>query len=165
MNRLKELRKETKLSLRQLQEYVGIDFSRLGKLEKNDLNVESNTLEKLLNFFMVDYYYFQGKGGLVYFYDAHKKQYFPLSYNQFKSLFEKFCYTVEIADSSVRRILTDEGLKLIGETFRAEQISLDKKIKFYQMVDELKKCDDLFLEDLKEEIDSILFSRLINKQK
>lgn len=163
MNRLMELRKETKLSLRQLQEYVGIDFSRLGKLEKNDLNVESNTLEKLLNFFMVDYYYFQGKGGLVYFYDTHKKQYFPLSYNQFKSLFEKFCYTVEIADSSVRRILTDEGLKLIGETFRAEQISLDKKIKFYQMVDELKKCDDLFLEDLKEEIDCILFSRSINK--
>ena len=49
MNRLKEVRKETKLSLRQLQENVGIDFSRLGKLEKNDLNVESNTLEKLLN--------------------------------------------------------------------------------------------------------------------
>lgn len=163
MNRLKELRKETKLSLRQLQENVGIDFSRLGKLEKNDLNVESNTLEKLLNFFMVDYYYFQDKGGLVYFYDTHKKQYFPLSYNQFKPLFDNFCYTVEIVDSSVRRILTDEGLKLISETFHAEQIALDKKIKFYQIVDELKKCDDLFLEDLKEEIDSILFSRLLNK--
>lgn len=61
MNRIKELRKENNLTLRELSEKTGISFGALGNQENGRRKPKKSTLEKIANEFDVSVEYLQGK--------------------------------------------------------------------------------------------------------
>ena len=61
MNKLKELRKEKKLTLRELSHNTGISFGALGNYEKERREPSHETWQKLADFFGVSVLYLQGK--------------------------------------------------------------------------------------------------------
>lgn len=85
-NRFKELRLERNLTLRQLAEYIGINYSTIAcyELEKREPNIE--TLKKLTSFFEVslDYIYGENKYIYVLYENANKK--ISLTKNSYDSL-------------------------------------------------------------------------------
>lgn len=60
MNRIKELRKENDLTLRELSEKVGISFGALGNYENERREPRLKTWQKLADFFNVSVAYLQG---------------------------------------------------------------------------------------------------------
>ena len=48
VQRIKQLRKEKRLSLRKLQPLVNIDFSRISDIENGKVNVTIDTLDKII---------------------------------------------------------------------------------------------------------------------
>lgn len=51
--RLRQLREEKKLTLRELEKEIGITYSSLGKYERNEREPDLDTLEKIANYFGV----------------------------------------------------------------------------------------------------------------
>lgn len=60
MNNLKRLRERYDLSYRELSAHVGIDFSNLSVMEKRDVRLTLNTINKLRNFYDVTVDYLLG---------------------------------------------------------------------------------------------------------
>lgn len=163
MNRLKQLRLEANLSLRELQNHVRIDYSRIAKIEKSDHNIESKTLQKFLDFFMINYSYFNGGDGLIYFYDSFNECYFPLAYNQFKEIIDNAKVTVSIVDNKVRRIISDKDLDKISNSLNVQTITLNRRIKILQIIKDAENMDINEIEMLKEGIDELYYQKLKKK--
>lgn len=157
MNRLKQLRLEAKLSLRNLEKYINVDYSRISKIEKYGENIESKTLEKFLGFFMVNYSYFNGGDGLIYFYDRYNEHYFPLAYYQFKDIIDNAKIDVSIVDNKVRRIISDDDLNEISKSMSLSRKALDKKLKVVRFLKEVEDFTIDELESIKDEIDCMIF--------
>jgi len=144
MNRLKELRTKYSLSLRKLQEYTGIDFSRLAVIEKTNANLESKTVDKLTDFFKVSSTYFFGKDGFIYYYDEHNKRYFPLVFEQYKHELTDDVISASIVDGCVRRTISLEGFDRIDKYNKNIEKDLNTRIKteqFIEFLDELNQHD------------------------
>lgn len=60
MNRLKQLRLEKKMTLRELSDKVNIDFSALSRVENGKRNLNDNDISILTNFFQVSSDYLLG---------------------------------------------------------------------------------------------------------
>lgn len=60
-NRIKELRVNSGLTLRELSSLIHVDYSYLSKLEKNQKNLTKEMSFKLADFFSVDERYIEGK--------------------------------------------------------------------------------------------------------
>lgn len=159
MNRLKQLRLEANLSLRNLEKFIKVDYSRISKIEKHGENIESKTLEKFLGFFMVNYSYFNGGDGLIYFYDRYNERYFPLAYYQFKEIIDNANINVSIIDNKVRRIISDEDLNKISISMSFSKKTLEKKLKVVRFLKEIKSFTIDELESIKDEIDCIIFDK------
>jgi HTH-type transcriptional regulator, competence development regulator len=52
---LQQLRKERKMSLREVAEYVGIDVSMLSKIEHGERQLQSHMLKSVSEIFQIDY--------------------------------------------------------------------------------------------------------------
>jgi transcriptional regulator with XRE-family HTH domain len=52
---LQQLRKERKMSLREVAEYVGIDVSMLSKIEHGERQLQSHMLAPIADLFEIDY--------------------------------------------------------------------------------------------------------------
>ena len=61
MNRLKQLRKERRLTIRQLDEKVGISYATISRLESGDRPFTLDHLTRLSQFFDVSFDYILGK--------------------------------------------------------------------------------------------------------
>ena len=55
-------RKEQNLSIREMGEKIGIDYSQLGKIEKGKINITISTLERILDFFGYEICFKKKKG-------------------------------------------------------------------------------------------------------
>ncbi|AJH24015.1 hypothetical protein XM40_08320 [Bacillus velezensis] len=72
--KIKRLRKDRKLTLRETAEKVGLDHSYLSKIERGVQNPSLKTIESLSNFFNVDRsYFFTDDKNLEPFSDAEKQ--------------------------------------------------------------------------------------------
>ena len=74
-NRFKELRLERNLSLRELSEYIGINYSTIACYETNKREPNIETLKKLTSFFEVSLDYICGEDKYIYvlYENANKK--------------------------------------------------------------------------------------------
>lgn len=54
-NYLQNLRKERKMSLREVADYVGIDISMLSKIEHGERQLQSHMIMRIANLFKLDY--------------------------------------------------------------------------------------------------------------
>lgn len=61
MNRLKQLRKERRLTIRQLEEKVGINYATISRLESEDRPFTLDHLTRLSQFFDCSFDYILGK--------------------------------------------------------------------------------------------------------
>jgi transcriptional regulator with XRE-family HTH domain len=52
---LQQLRKDRKMSLREVAEYVGIDVSMLSKIEHGERQLQSHMLKSVSEIFQIDY--------------------------------------------------------------------------------------------------------------
>lgn len=144
MKRLKELRTKYGLSLRKLQEYTGIDFSRLAIIEKTDANVELKTIKKLCDFFMVSDTYLFGEDGLIYYYNSINKNYFYMAYEQYKNTLKDDVVSWSIVDGHIRRVISLEGYDRINRLDDSVSKDLDMRIavnRFLRMFDEIDDFD------------------------
>jgi transcriptional regulator with XRE-family HTH domain len=64
--RFKELRLERKLTLRELAEYIGINYSTIACYETNKREPNIETLKKLISFFEVSLDYICGDDKYIY---------------------------------------------------------------------------------------------------
>lgn len=159
MNRLKELRKQAGLSLRELQKYVGIDFSRLAVIEKNDANIEQKTLDKLLVFFGVNYSYFYGGDGLIDFYDNYQKKFYPLAYNQFKNILDNAIINIQIINSKVIRILSEEDLNKISNIMLDYEHSINRKILVENFIEKIDKLSTNEIKQIQSDLNEYFDSK------
>lgn len=60
-SKIRQLRKDRGLNLREAGEKIGIDYSHLGKIERGEMIPKMNTIEKIANFFAVDVSYLVGE--------------------------------------------------------------------------------------------------------
>lgn len=60
-NRLKELRKESKITQEQLASYLGVDQSLITKLENGTRSLNTTLIEKICNLFGCSYDYLMGE--------------------------------------------------------------------------------------------------------
>jgi len=156
MNRIKESRNECNLSLRQLQKFTSIDFSRIAVIEKNDANIESKTAEKLASFFRVSVDYLLGRDGFIFYYDERNKRFFPLLYEQFKGIIKKDYVTISIEEGKVKRIISSEGYRALDEYNKVANESLKNRIEVDRICRTIDEADDYKYRILKERIIEIL---------
>lgn len=152
MNRLKELRTRYGLSLRKLQEYTGIDFSRLAVIEKTNANLESKTVEKLTDFFKVSSTYFFGKDGFIFYYDEHNKRYFPLVYEQYRQLLNDDVVSYSIDNGCIKRTISLEGFDRINDYDNCLKKDLNVRIITEQYIEFLENLDSNDFERQRERI-------------
>jgi len=152
MNRLKELRTKYDLSLRKLQEYTGIDFSRLAIIEKTDANLESKTVEKLTDFFKVSNTYLFGRDGFIFYYDEYNEKYFPMPYEQYKRELTDDVISFSIVDGCIRRIISLNGYERIDEYDKCLKKDLDIRLKTEEYLSFLDKLDSYDFERQKERV-------------
>lgn len=152
MYRLKELRTKYGLSLRKLQEYTKIDFSRLAIIEKTDANVESKTIQKLCDFFMISDTYLFGKDGFIFYYDEHNKKYFPMLYNQYKGSLTDDVVSWSIVDNRIRRIISLEGFDRINKIDECVSKDLELRIKIEHFLRLFDEMDDFNYKRYKERV-------------
>ena len=91
MNRIRVLRNEAGLSLRELGKKVGITFSTLGLLETEKQPLRQHHIERLSSFFNCSADYLLGKsdeGIGVYFNDDYKM----ISHKKYIDLISQYCY-------------------------------------------------------------------------
>jgi len=141
MNRLYELRSESGLSLRKVQFFTGIDFSRLAVIEKNDCNIEQKTMNKLCLFFDVSPEYFMGGDGRIYYYNERGEKYYHF-YEQLKNIIQKEMVVTEIIDNRIHRKLTCNGIEAINNYFIMLNKNISKRIKINNFLDELDELND-----------------------
>ena len=106
---------------------------------------------------MVNYSYFNGGDGLIYFYDRYNEHYFPLAYYQFKEIIDNANINISIVDNKVRRIISDEDLDKISRSMSLSKKRLDKKLKVVRFLKEVENFTIDELESIKDEIDCIIF--------
>jgi len=152
MNRLKELRNKYGLSLRKLQEYTGIDFSRLAVIEKTNANLESKTVEKLTDFFKVSNTYLFGKDGFIFYYDEYNKRYFPMPYEQYKKELTDDVISFSIVDGCVRRIISLTGYGRIEKYDKCLKKDFDIRLKTEEYLSFLDELDPYDFERQKERV-------------
>lgn len=160
MNRLKELRNKYHLSLRELQNYTGIDFSRLAVIEKTEANIELKTIEKLCNFYKVSSTYLFGRDGLISYYDEKNKQYFSMPYEQYKAVLTDDVVSFSIVDGCVRRLISIEGYNRIDSVYESISKGLEMRLNTERYLKLLNDLDDYDFNHQKE-----IILRFFEKQK
>ena len=142
MKRLKELRVKYGLTLRELQKYTGIDFSRLAVIEKSDVNVELKTIEKLCNFFKVSATYLLGKDGFIFYFDELNKRYFSMPFEQYKRILNDDVVSFSIVDGSIRRIISVDGYERIKNADELAKNDLERLLITSRFINFLDSLDD-----------------------
>lgn len=151
MNRIKELRTKLNLSLRNLQKFTGIDFSRLAVLEKTDGNMETKTIEKLCNFFNVSSNYLLGNDGYIYYYDINNHK-FGMLYDQFKEVLTEEVVIEKIINNIVVRTITLEGYERLDKTSKLQRQALNNRIAANHFIEYLNNLDETEYKQVKEAI-------------
>ena len=100
MNRIKLLRTEANLSLRQLGQLTGITFSTLGWLEKEQQPLRQHHIERLSAFFNCTADFLLGKSDMgigVFFNDDYK----VISYKKYVELFNEVGCNISIVETDM----------------------------------------------------------------
>ena len=150
MKRLKELREKYHLTLRELQKYTKIDFSRLSVIEKRETNVELKTIEKLCDFFKVSNSYLLGGDGFIFYFDEYNKRYFPMPFEQYKDILTDDVISSSIVDGSIRRIISLEGYDRITSYDEIVKKDINNLITTNRFLDFLNRLDDFDYKNQKE---------------
>jgi len=136
MNKLRELRKENNLTLRELAHNTGVSFGALGNYEKERREPSYEMWQKLANYFGVSVLYLQGKKktseqiqlDLQYLENAVK-----LDYSRFKKMGDGLGGIDVFEDDDKVSALYDELLAYLSDTGGSRN-------KVIQLLDEAK-CD------------------------
>lgn len=142
MNNLKYLRTQCGLALRKVQEYTGIDFSRLRVIETKNPNIETKTIEKLCNFYKVSASYLLGHDGFIEYYDEENKKYFSLPFEQYKNILTDDVISISIVNCQVQRIISKEGYNRINQHDNVTRKALDIRITTMHYIEFLKTLND-----------------------
>lgn len=125
LSRIKELRAEQKLSLRELASQLGISYTSLGKYERNEQQPSFETIEKIADYFNVSVDYLLGRSdnktyaSLVFETDtSHLKQAFDNAPALIKDHFASIIDSVFlIAFQSLQNGNDIEYIKLLEQIF------------------------------------------------
>lgn len=116
MLRIKELRNELGLSLRELSEQINISFSSLGKYERGEQQPSIDTIIMLANFFHVSIDYLMGNSNYRTANDEYK---FKSSFDELENAVAIDLYNILIETmENFSKFYTDNSIKQEGSTLR-----------------------------------------------
>lgn len=103
MNNLKYLRKKANISLRKLEEYTGITFTTLGKIENNQRSLRLSHINALCDFFKVSSDFLLGKSDTGIIVEL-KKSFAIINKNDYEKYLENGWLTEYVEYNSVWRL-------------------------------------------------------------
>lgn len=114
MNNLKHLRERYDLSYRELSAHVGIDFSNLSVMEKRDIRLTLNTINKLRNFYDVTVDYLLGNSDVgfrtLYEY-KDKRQVATITESELDHARDEGCLEEIVLPKRIERVITGSVAK------------------------------------------------------
>lgn len=117
MKRLKELRERYGLSLRKLDEYIGVDYSSLAKLERDETRCPAiPTLKKIAQYFAVstEYLLEESNDGFYVYVSALEKM-IEVSQNKLDSLIEEKSCEESVRSDGVYRVIFKSSFAFLSE--------------------------------------------------
>lgn len=155
MNNLKRLRERYSLTVRKLQEHIGLDYTRVSYLEKYGESLNYNTALKFMNFYNVTCDYLMGNSplGFIVLYEYEgKEEKSTITEGELDDAKKQHCLWEEVTDKEIIHHIRGRLAKRYFEKGNDVTITIDIK----DLMDKYRQLDDESKKSIQKKMDIML---------